>query len=137
MTIATIFAQVSCGDLETSIIWYEKLFGKPPRRRPMPGLAEWQFSDSAEVQLFEAKEHAGHSTLTLGVLPLEPERQRLEQEGLNPGPIEEAKDFFIMRLRDPDDNLVVFASAKKAQGSPVSGQETKGPVNVPVAVMQE
>jgi hypothetical protein len=113
MTIATIFAQVSCSDLETSLPWYEKLFGKPPLRRPMPGLAEWQFTDSAEVQLFEAREHAGHSTLTLGVLPLEPERKRLVEAGLDPGPIEAASDFFIMRIRDPDNNLVVFASADR------------------------
>jgi hypothetical protein len=33
---------------------------------------------------------------------------------LNPGPIENADNFFIVRLRDPDENLVVFASAKRA-----------------------
>ena len=74
MAIQTIFAHLSCSNLEKSVAWYEKLFGKPPTRRPMPRLAEWQFSDSAEVQLFQAPEHAGHSTLTLGVLPLTPER---------------------------------------------------------------
>lgn len=114
MSIATIFAHVSCSNLETSIAWYEKLFGMPPLRRPMPGLAEWQFTASAEVQLYEEKEHAGHSTLTLGVLPLEPERKRLEAAGLAPGPIEAADDFFILRLRDPDGNLVVLASARKS-----------------------
>ena len=113
MAIETIFAHVSCSDLESGIGWYEKLFGKAPLRRPMPGLAEWQFSDSAEVQLFEDKDKAGTSTLTLGVLPLAPERQRLVDAGLEPGPIEEAKDFWIMRVRDPDGNLVVFASAEK------------------------
>jgi hypothetical protein len=51
--------------------------------------------------------------LTLGVLPLELERKRLEEAGLEPSPIEVAKDFFILRLRDPDGNLIVFASAKK------------------------
>ena len=114
MSIATVFAHVSCSNLESSIAWYEKLFGKPPLRRPMPGLAEWQFTPSAEVQLYEGKEHAGHSTLTLGVLPLEPERKRLEAAGLAPGPIEEADDFFIVRMRDPDRNLVVLASVRKS-----------------------
>lgn len=114
MGIETIFAQVSCTNLKVSIAWYEKLFGRPPLRQPMPGLAEWQFRDTAEVQLFEAAEHAGHSTLTLGVIPLEPERQRLTDAGLAPGEIEEAKHFYIMRMRDPDHNLIVFASAKRA-----------------------
>ena len=113
MGIETIFAQVSCSNIENSAIWYTKLFGKPPIRRPMPGLLEWQFTESAEVQLYEQKEHAGHSILTVGVLPLEAERKRLEEAGLETGPIEEAKDFFIMRIRDPDQNLVVLASAKR------------------------
>ncbi len=113
MGIATIFAQVSCSDIQTSVAWYEKLFGKPPLRRPMPGLAEWQFTESAEVQVFEAPQHAGHSTLTLGVLPLGPERKRLLDAGLAPGAIEEATGFFIMRISDPDGNLIVFASAER------------------------
>ena len=113
MGIATVFANVSCRDLAASEPWYAKLFGKAPLRRPMPGLAEWQFTDSAEVQLHQAPEHAGHSVLTLGVMPLEPERARLVAAGLDPGPVEEADDYFLLRLRDPDGNLVVLASAKR------------------------
>ncbi|CAN5247764.1 VOC family protein [soil metagenome] len=113
MGIATIFAQVSGRDIEAAAKWYGKLFGKPPLRRPMPGLAEWQFTDSAEVQVFEQAENAGHSVLTLGVLPLQPERDRLLAAGLEPGEIEEADDYFIMRIRDPDQNLIVFASARR------------------------
>jgi hypothetical protein len=114
MSIQTIFAHLSCSNIEASAVWYEKLFGKPPTRRPMKGLVEWQFTASAEVQLFEDKKHAGTSTLTVEVLPMEPEQRRLQAAGLEPGPIEEAKDFYIMRLRDPDGNLIVFASAEKA-----------------------
>lgn len=113
MAIETIFANISCSDISVSERWYEKLFGRPPTRRPMKNLVEWHFTDSAEVQLYQQKENAGHCTLTLGVLPLEPERARLEKAGLNPGAIEPTKDFFILRLRDPDQNLVVLASAKE------------------------
>lgn len=114
MGIETIFANVSCSDLAVSRAWYEGLFGKPPLRQPMPGLAEWQLTDSAEMQLNEAPEHAGHSTLTLGVLPMEPEHARLTAAGLNPSPIEETSGrFFISRLKDPDGNLVVLASARR------------------------
>jgi len=113
MGIETIFAHVSCSDLQTSLAWYQKLFGRPPDRSPMPGLVEWRFTESAEVQLFEDKTHAGHSTLTVGVLPMEPERERLVKADLRPGPIEAADHFFIMRLRDPDQNLVVLASASR------------------------
>ena len=114
MGIETVFANVSCSNLETSLPWYEKLFGKPPTRQPMAGLAEWHFTDSAEVQLHESKENAGKSTLTLGVLPMEPEHRRLSEIGLKPSGIEQAQDYFLVRLRDPDGNLVVLASAKRA-----------------------
>jgi catechol 2,3-dioxygenase-like lactoylglutathione lyase family enzyme len=113
MAISTIFANLSCSDLAASEAWFTRLFGKPPTRRPMAGLVEWQFTASAEVQLYESKEHAGHGTLTLGVMPLEAELARLAAAGIASGPIEEAKDFFIARLRDPDGNLIVLASAER------------------------
>lgn len=113
MGIETIFAHVSCSRLAVSLPWYEALFGKPPLRRPAPGQAEWQFTASAEVQLVEDPAHAGASTLTLGVMPLAPERARLAAAGLEPGPIEVVEDYFVLRLRDPDQNLVVLASGER------------------------
>ncbi len=80
----------------------------------MDGLAEWQFTDSAEVQLHENKTNAGRSTLTIGVLPLEPEQRRLAAAGVETGPIEATKGFFLMRIKDPDGNLVVMVSAQRA-----------------------
>jgi len=113
MAIETIFANISCSDLTASLPWYEKLFGMPPTRRPMDGLAEWHFTDSAEVQLYEHKDHAGKSTLTIGVLPLEPELRRLSEQGLEAGPIEQTKDFVLSRFNDPDGNLIVLVSARR------------------------
>ena len=83
MSIQTIYANVSCTDLAVSEVWYEKLLGKSLTRRPMEGLLEWQFSDSAEMQLFEAPDHAGHSTLSVGVESLEDELKRLNFQGMN------------------------------------------------------
>ena len=114
MPIQTIFAHVSCSSLEASTRWYETLFGKPVTRRPMDGLAEWHFTDSAEVQLFENEKNAGASTLTIRVIAMEPEHRRLSEHGLAPGPIEETKDFYLARLKDPDDNLVVLVSAQRS-----------------------
>jgi hypothetical protein len=53
MGIETIFANISCSSLENRVQRYEKHFGAPPTRRPMVGLAEWHFTDSADVQLQE------------------------------------------------------------------------------------
>ena len=114
MDIETIFANISCSSLKTSLPWYEKLFGAPPTRRPMDGLVEWHFTDSAAVQLHENKTNAGKSTLTIGVVAIEHELRRLHEQGLKPGPIEPTKDLFIMRMSDPDGNLVVMASAQRS-----------------------
>jgi catechol 2,3-dioxygenase-like lactoylglutathione lyase family enzyme len=112
MAIETIFAHISCSNLQASKGWYKKLFGCSPTRMPMAGLLEWQFTRSAAVQLFENPTHAGASTLTVGVLLIEAEYQRLMEAGLDPGRIEEATSHDLIRLRDPDGNLVVFASPR-------------------------
>jgi hypothetical protein len=114
MSIQTVLANVSCNHLETSIAWYAKLFGKPPARQPMAGLAEWHLTDTADVQLFEEKAHAGASTLTLGVAPLAAERDRLVEAGIECGAIEHVSTGDIVLIRDPDHNLVVLASPRKA-----------------------
>lgn len=127
MAITSISANVSCSHLEASIAWYGRLFGLPPARRPMAGLAEWSFSGSTEVQLFESRERAGHSILTVGVDDLAEERERLLRAGLQPGKIEDANHFTIMRVSDPDGNLVVLAAPKRAGpgNSPASSDDQK------------
>ena len=79
----------------------------------MVGLAEWLHGEAAGLQLFENGAHAGHGTLTLIVQGLESEYRRLEEAGLAPGKIEPATFANLLRLQDPDDNLVVLAEPKR------------------------
>jgi catechol 2,3-dioxygenase-like lactoylglutathione lyase family enzyme len=76
----------------------------------MPGLAEWHHREGAGLQLFENPEHAGHGTLTLIVSALPAERARLA--ALSPGEIEPADYVSLIRLRDPDGNLIVLAEPR-------------------------
>jgi len=48
-------------------------------------------------------------SLPLIVTGLANEHDRVLTAGLSPGPIEEATTTNLVRLRDPDDNLVVLA----------------------------
>lgn len=50
--------------------------------------------------------------MTLGVSDLASERARLSELKLQPGAIEEADYVGIVRLRDPDQNLVVLAEKR-------------------------
>ena len=112
MPIKAIFANISCYNLETSTEWYHSLFDRGPDARPMTGLCEWHFGETAGFQLFENPDKAGRGTLTLIVSDLKEERKRLADAGFDVGDIEEADYTVITRLSDPDGNLVVLAHPK-------------------------
>ena len=114
MNLRRTYAHVSCSDLGRSGEWYATLFGRPADQAPMDGLREWLHGDSAGLQLFENPDDAGHNCLTLVVEGLENERQRMFDDGLEPGDVEPATSVSIVRLRDPDGNLVVLAEPHQA-----------------------
>lgn len=109
MTLRKIYAHLDCSDLDRSIPWFETIFDRPPDARPMDGLAEWHHADEAGFQLFQNPDDAARGTLTLIVEGLEEERSRLKAAGLTPGALEAATSVSLIRLRDPDNNLVVMA----------------------------
>lgn len=112
MPITRIFANLSCRDLAASTRWFAAVFGREPDRNPMPGLHEWDRGD-AGFQLHEKPEDAGRGTLTLIVDDIHDERRRLSDAGLAVTEIEPADYTTIMRLRDPDGNLIVLAQPNR------------------------
>jgi catechol 2,3-dioxygenase-like lactoylglutathione lyase family enzyme len=115
MPITRIFANLSCRDLATSTRWFAAVFGREPDRNPMTGLHEWDRGD-AGLQLYEKPEDAGRGTLTLIVDDIHEERRRLSEAGLAVTEIERADYTAIMRLRDPDGNLIVLAQLNQGDG---------------------
>lgn len=109
-----IFAQLSCSDIVGSRLWFEKFFGRAPDAEPMAGLSEWHHQKAAGLQLFENADNAGRGTLTVIVSDLKAEHARTEALGLKPGPIEAATTTSLVRLHDPDGNLVVLAQPGEA-----------------------
>jgi hypothetical protein len=79
----------------------------------MQHLCEWHHGGSAGMQLFENASAAGKSTLTLIVSGLRDEYHRLDSRGLHPSPIESGDQVSLIRLHDPDGNLVVLAQPGK------------------------
>ena len=63
--IANVLAEMIVSDHAAAVEWYAALFGRPPDRRPMDGLAEWQLSSTGGLQVFERSEEAGSSFATL------------------------------------------------------------------------
>ena len=112
MSLKKIYAHLSCTELSKSTAWFERLFARKPDARPMDGLAEWHHADNAGFQLFENPGDAGHATLTLIVDDIDAEHDRLARAELEPGPVERADTVNLIRLRDPDGNLVVLAEPR-------------------------
>ncbi|MFC3725485.1 nuclear transport factor 2 family protein [Neoaquamicrobium sediminum] len=112
MKLTTVYANLNCSNLETSTDWFARLFGRVADATPMQGLAEWHHGKTAGLQLFENAQNAGKGTLTLFVENLEDERERLEKASFQPGAIEPATYVRLLRMRDPDGNLVVLAQPK-------------------------
>lgn len=110
MSLRKIYAQLACRSLSVSRPWFEQLFGRAPDAAPMQGLLEWHHGDGAGFQLFENPEHAGSGTLTIIVQGLAEEHGRVA--GLKPGKIEKADYVDLIRLEDPDENLVVLAEPR-------------------------
>lgn len=108
MELRRIFAHLSCSDLTASIDWFSQLFDREPDSQPMSGLAEWEHRGGG-LQLYEDPDAAGYGSLTLIVENLLREHRRLEETGLEPGEVEPGDYTSLVRLSDPDDNLVVLA----------------------------
>jgi hypothetical protein len=119
MSLQKIFAQLSCSDLERSTGWFATVFARAPDELPMQHLAEWHHGSESGFQLFEQRENAGHGVLTLIVKDLQSEHQRLSIAGLTHNAIENADYVHLLRLRDPDGNLVVLAESKTPDAHPV------------------
>lgn len=117
MSIERIFAHVSCSDLDESAHWYEQLFARPADASPMDHLREWHEGDQAGLQLFEDSYKAGQSTLTLIVTDAREDFLRLKEAGLNPGEVERGGGGHLVKLADPDGNLVVLAEPAVAQAA--------------------
>ncbi|MEJ5018569.1 glyoxalase/bleomycin resistance/dioxygenase family protein [Ochrobactrum vermis] len=112
MVLTAIFAQLNCSDLKRSTEWFATIFDRGPDARPMQGLAEWHHGSSAGFQLYQNPADAGHGTLTLIVRDVRAEHARLSFDGIRPGNVETADYTTILRLHDPDRNLVVLAQPK-------------------------
>ena len=107
-----IYANLSCADLDASVSWFRRLFGRDADAAPMAGLVEWYHGEGAGLQIHLDPGKAGSGTLTLIVDDLRAAKTRLGD--LAPGEIESGDATSVLRLYDPDGNLVVLAQPGRA-----------------------
>ena len=105
-----VLAHLAVSDVDAARHWYARLFDAPPSAEPMDGLLEWHVSGGAGVQVWQDAERAGRSCTVLGVggaHQLDALAERLAAAGLAHGGVEPGGGARLLRLVDPDGNLVV------------------------------
>src|SRR6266508_4409243 len=111
--ITNVLAEVLVTDHAGAIEWYTAVFGRPPDRRPMDDLAEWQLSPSGGLQVFERPEGAGSSFATLVVRTVTPVADHLASIGIDTEVQTVSSGFAIASVRDPDGNTLTFAGSRE------------------------
>jgi predicted enzyme related to lactoylglutathione lyase len=114
MSIHNALAGVAVSNLQVSILWYEKLLGRPADSRPMPEVAEWHFARGGWLQVFHDAGRAGSSTVTLAVSDIRGELEQMGQEGITAGRKTTSGKVNTATIEDPDGNQIVIAEATVA-----------------------
>lgn len=111
MPIVNAIASLAVKDLDASLPWYERLFGRPADSRPMAELAEWKFERGGWLQVYQGPERAGSGSCTLAVDDLDAALVGLQRAGIDPGrPIVSDKVRVVM-IKDPDGNSLALSQA--------------------------
>jgi glyoxylase I family protein len=111
--ITNVLAEVLVTDHAAAVEWYAGLFGRPPDRRPMDGLAEWQLSSTGGLQVFARADGAGSSVATLVVQTVAPVADHLEAIGISAEVQTVSSGFAVATVRDPDGNTLTFAGSRQ------------------------
>ncbi|HXO06552.1 MAG TPA: VOC family protein [Solirubrobacteraceae bacterium] len=107
--ITHLFAGVPVSDLDASIDWYTRLFGRPPDHRVGHEML-WEMDEHAWLFIEPNAPQAGAGRITLAVSGLDALLERVEVEGIEHEPIETySNDVRHVKIPDPDGNAIAFA----------------------------
>ncbi len=110
MSIVNALAGIMVTNFDTSVAWYERLLNRPPDTRPMDGLAEWKLPDGAWIQVYQDRDRAGFSSVTLVVDGFEEQLEQLRAKQIPLGDITSSDAVKTVIVKDPSGNRVVFAA---------------------------
>jgi catechol 2,3-dioxygenase-like lactoylglutathione lyase family enzyme len=112
--ITNLYAGVPVADLNASIDWYTRLFGRPPDMRAGDEIL-WDLDEHATLFIEPNAAHAGSGRITLGVVGLDALLERVVTEGIDHEPIETySNGVRHTKVPDPDGNAIAFAEVPNA-----------------------
>jgi predicted enzyme related to lactoylglutathione lyase len=110
-----IAAVVATGDFATALSWYRRVIGREPDLEPIDGVAEWQITATAWLQLAEDPKRAGRSAVRFGVDDLAAQIAELNDAGIATGESVVIADMVkVVDIADPDGNEVSFVEDIRA-----------------------
>ncbi|WP_286928448.1 MULTISPECIES: VOC family protein [Aeromicrobium] len=108
-SITHMIAGVPVSDLDASLDWYRRFFGREPDLRAGDEIL-WDIEEHATLFIEPAPERAGAGRVTFGVSGLDDLLERLAAAGIGHGEIETyGNGVRHVMVPDPDGNALAFA----------------------------
>jgi catechol 2,3-dioxygenase-like lactoylglutathione lyase family enzyme len=109
-----LFAGVPVSDLDASIDWYTRFFGRPPDRRVGEEML-WEIDEHAWLFIEPNTAQAGAGRITFAVAGLDALLERLAAEHIEHEPIETySNGVRHVKVPDPDGNAIAVAEPPDA-----------------------
>jgi catechol 2,3-dioxygenase-like lactoylglutathione lyase family enzyme len=114
--ITDLFAGVPVSDLDASIDWYTRFFGRSPDMRAGDEIL-WDVAEHATLFIEPNAAQAGAGRITFGVAGLDALLEHLAGQRIEHEPIETySNGVRHVTIPDPDGNAIAFAEAPDTPG---------------------
>jgi predicted enzyme related to lactoylglutathione lyase len=111
-----VAAVIATRDYTAGRAWYSSLIGREPDLEPVDGVAEWQITTTAWLQIVEDPERAGRTAVRFGVDNLDTQTAELTAAGITMGELVVVADMVkVVDIADPDGNEVSFVQDLRAE----------------------
>lgn len=125
--ITHLFAGVPVSDLDASVDWYTRFFGRPPDMRVGQEML-WEVDEHATLFIEPSASRAGAGRITFGVAGLDALLERLAAERIEHEPVETySNGVRHVTVPDPDRNVIAFAEPPDAANAPARRVEPRPP----------
>ena len=112
--ISGLFAGVPVSDLDASLDWYTRFFGRPPTLRVGDEIL-WDLDEHATLFIEPNAAQAGAGRITLGVTGLDALLEHFAAQRIEHEPVETySNGVRHVKVPDPDGNAIAFAAAPDA-----------------------
>lgn len=112
--LTALIAGVPVSDLDASIDWYTRFFGRPPDMRVGEEVL-WDLDEHATLFIEPTAARAGTGRITFAVVGLDALLERLAAEGIQHEEVETySNGVRHVNIPDPDRNAIAFAEPPDA-----------------------